>query len=269
MSAIPSFPESQVETLARFLGQCGTGEDIARVLDAQGVVDGSGESTKWKRLYWVFKELQRTDGSPQGILAFIRVYLAPVRFVDNTDAFEEQREGLNKRLAFSGLEYGEDGKFRRRQAVQTLSAAERHKRFMKAKFGDRPLHAEVLKYCRVELMQDNYFHAMLEATKGLAERIRELSGVEGDGSQLVDAVFLGESPVLTLNRLQTATEKSEHRGFAALLKGCFGTVRNPLAHGPRILWEGEDDAADYLSLVSFLHRRLDHCVSRKSVGSRR
>jgi hypothetical protein len=26
------------------------------------------------------------------------------------------------------------------------------------------------------------------------------------------------------------------------------------------MWEGEDDAADYLSLISLLHRKLDDCV---------
>lgn len=56
------------------------------------------------------------------------------------------------------------------------------------------------------------------------------------------------------------TEKSEHIGFAQLLKGCFAAVRNPLAHEPKILWEGEEDAADYFSLISLLHRRLDRCV---------
>ncbi len=47
---------------------------------------------------------------------------------------------------------------------------------------------------------------------------------------------------------------------AALLKGCFTAVRNPLAHEPKLLWQGEDDAADYLTLISLLHRKLDACV---------
>ena len=40
-------------------------------------------------------------------------------------------------------------------------------------------------------MQDNYFHAVFEACKGLFQRIRELSGVEADGANLIDRVFLG------------------------------------------------------------------------------
>jgi uncharacterized protein (TIGR02391 family) len=121
----------------------------------------------------------------------------------------------------------------------------------------------VLKYCRTELLQDNYFHAVFEATKGLAQRIRDLSGVDADGAALVDRAFSIERPVLAFNTLRSQTEKTEHKGFAALLKGCFAAVRNPLAHEPKILWEGEDDAADYLSLISLLHRKLDECVSTR------
>ncbi len=67
--------------------------------------------------------------------------------------------------------------------------------------------------------------------------------------------------MLAFNSLRTETEKSEHKGFAMLLKGCFGAIRNPLAHERQILWQGEDDAADYFSLISLLHRKMDDCVA--------
>ena len=86
-----------------------------------------------------------------------------------------------------------------------------------------------------------------------------MSDVDRDGAALVDHVFSMSQPILAFNTLQTETEKSEHKGFASLLKGCFAAVRNPLAHEPKIHWEGEDNAADYLSLISLLHRKLDDC----------
>lgn len=223
--------------------------------------DTSGESTKWKRLYAVFVAIQAKDRSANRILAFIQTYLAPARFVGRSDDFEQCRLGLNTCLAFAGLEFGADGQFRKREVARTLGEAEARVRTIKSKFRDRRMHPEVLKYCRVELMQDNYFHAVFEAAKGLAQRIRDMSGVELDGAALVDKVFAIDRPLLAFNSLRTETEKSEHKGFAALLKGCFAAVRNPLAHEPKILWDGEDDAADYLSLVSLLHRKLDDCVS--------
>ena len=263
MSAVPSFPEGQIEALARLLGECGSGTDITRVLNDRGLVDGSGESTKWRRLYWVFLDCQRKHGCANQEIDFIQSFLIPARFVGRSEEFETRRRELDTILSFSGLEYGADGKFRRCKAAQTLDEAEKRVQTIRAKFQGRRIHPEVLKYCRTELLQDNYFHAVFEATKGLAQRIRDLSGVDADGAALVDRAFSIERPVLAFNTLRSQTEKTEHKGFAALLKGCFAAVRNPLAHEPKILWEGEDDAADYLSLISLLHRKLDECVSTR------
>lgn len=260
MSAIPAFPEGQIEALSKLLGDCGSGSDIDRVLRDRGLADKSRESTKWRRLYSVFLEIQRQQHSATRVLDFVQSFLTPARFVGRNEEFEGRRQQLDGILAFSGIEYGKDGQFRQREAVQTLDEAEARLKTIQAKFKGRRLHPEVLKYCRAELLQENYFHAVFEASKGLAERIRDMSGATGDGAALVDQVFSIEHPLLAFNSLRTETETSEHKGFAALLKGCFGAVRNPLAHQPKLLWQGEDDAADYLSLISLLHRKLDDCV---------
>lgn len=267
MASVPSFPEGHVEALARLLGECGSGSDISRVLSDRGLIDNSGESTKWRRLYAVFLDHQRSDGCANRVLDFIRAFLTPARFVGRSEEFESRRRELNTILAFSGLKYGADGQFRSIAAARTLDEAEARARTIRSKFQGRRIHSEVLKYCRAELMQDNYFHAVFEAAKGLAQRIRELAGVDADGAALVDLVFSVEKPLLAFNTLQTETERSEHKGYAALLKGCFAAVRNPPAHVPKVLWQGDDDAADHLSLISLLHRKLDNCVqTRQGVG---
>ena len=266
MSKIPPLSEGQIEVLAKLLGDCGTGSDITHVLNDRGLLDNSGQSTKWRRLYRVFLDTQDNYKCANRILDFIQAFLIPARFVGRGELFEDRRNELNSILAFSGIEFGADGRFRQREVAKTLTEAERRVRTIQSKFQSRRIHPEVLKYCRTELMQDNYFHAVFEATKGLAQRIRDMSGIQADGSALVDRVFSIEQPLLAFNTLRTETEKSEHKGFAALLKGCFAAVRNPLAHEPKILWEGEDDAADYLSLISLLHRKLDDCVSTRPGG---
>jgi uncharacterized protein (TIGR02391 family) len=260
MSAVPPFSDGQVESLAKLLGECDNGTIITHVLNARGLEDRSGESTKWKRLAWVFRDCQARYQCANRILDFIQAYLDPARFVGRSETFDAHRQGVNTVLAFSGLEFGSDGKFRSCDAANTLNEAEARVRTIRSKFQGRQIHPEVLKYCRVELLQDNYFHAVFEATKGLAQRIRDMSGIQLDGAALVDKVFASERPILAINSLQSETEKSEHKGFASLLKGCFAGVRNPLAHEPKLLWQGEEDAADYLSLISLLHRKLDTSV---------
>jgi len=126
----------------------------------------------------------------------------------------------------------------------------------------------VLKYCNEELLVDNYFHAVFEATKSIAEKIRSKTGLTSDGSALVDEAFSLKSsiPHLALNSLQTESEQSEQRGFMNLLKGLFGTFRNTTAHAPKITWPiAEQDALDILSLVSLLHRRLDNAVEARKM----
>ena len=260
MASYPLFDDSSIEAISKILGECGSGTDITSLFGAKGFVDNSGESTKWRRLRWVMVSSQRQHGCGNHVLDLARGLLAPPRFVGKSALFEERRGELNAVLAFSGLEYGADGQFRSVTAATTIGEAERRTRTLNARLHGRRIHAEVIRYCRTELMQENYFHAVFEATKGLAQRIRSRANVDGDGAALVDRVFGGEKPVLALNSLQTESDRSEHRGFAALLKGCFAGIRNPLAHDPKILWDGEDDAADYLTMISLMHRKLDGAV---------
>jgi hypothetical protein len=155
MASVPSFPEGQIESLARILGECGSGSDISRVLSDRGLIDNSGESTKWRRLYAVFLDRQRSDGCANRVLDFIRAFLTPARFVGRSEEFDSRRRELNTILAFSGLEYGADGRFGRITPARTLDEAEARARTIRSKFQGRRIHSEVLKYWRAELMHDN------------------------------------------------------------------------------------------------------------------
>jgi uncharacterized protein (TIGR02391 family) len=174
------------------------------------------------------------------------------------------RHDLNKVLAFCGYTLGEDGKIRTQTAVHTLTEAEERAGRLRAELRRRGVHADVLAFCRSELLQSNYFHAVFEATKSVADKIRSKTELSSDGSELVDQAFgLGKAgiPFLAFNALQTDTERSEHSGLMNLMKGMFGAFRNVTAHAPKISWNmSEQDALDLLTIASFLHRRLDGAV---------
>lgn len=113
-------------------------------------------------------------------------------------------------------------------------------------------------YCTGELLAENYFHAVLEAVKGLAERLRKMSGLTSDGAELVAQALSTKAPIIVLNSLSTETEVSEEKGIGNLLLGLFGAIRNPTAHAPKVGWPmPEQDALDVFSVVSFVHRKLD------------
>lgn len=82
-----------------------------------------------------------------------------------------------------------------------------------------------------------YFHAVLEASKSVADKLRTKTGEDGDGSPLVDATYsLNSGPRIAFNNLATEWERSEQTGIAMLMKGLFSTFRNPTAHAPKVLW---------------------------------
>lgn len=108
------------------------------------------------------------------------------------------------------------------------------------------------------MLQNNYFHSVFEANKGLFQRIRDLSNLQKDGVSLIEEVF-SQNPILIINNYQTTSERNEHTGFCNLLKGLCGMFRNTIAHEPKIEWEiKEQDALEILSIISYCHRRLDN-----------
>jgi uncharacterized protein (TIGR02391 family) len=184
--------------------------------------------------------------------------MKPERFVRAPARFEPLRTRLNKALLFSGLVVLESGELEKTEPVRTLTDANRRAQELRADLTSRGVHADVLKFCREELLADDYFHAVLEAVKSVADKLRTRTGLTDDGGTLVDRALTGERPMLAINPLKTESEQSEQRGFANLVKGTFGMFRNTTAHAPRIHWPmTKSDAEDLLSLVSLIHRRID------------
>jgi len=70
-------------------------------------------------------------------------------------------------------------------------------------------------------------------------------------------VFLVAMVILTCANIIFRITWVPVRGTFELM-GLFGAVRNPTAHAPKVTWPmTEQDALDVLSLVSFVHRKLD------------
>jgi hypothetical protein len=129
------------------------------------------------RLFDAFKARQRIDGCANNVLRFIQEAVAPVRFIKNSERFEALRERLNKALLFYGYSLTESGELRQVPPARTLTEAQRRASRLRAELVQRKVHPDVLKFCRAELIEDNYFHAFFEATKSVAEKIRQRTGL--------------------------------------------------------------------------------------------
>lgn len=171
---------------------------------------------------------------------------------------------LNEVLVFSALQLTEEGRISRSNPASTLTEAQDRANRLQRLLEDRGVHDRVLAFCRAELVDNNYFHAAFETTKSVADRLRELSGLQSDAGKLAqDALSVGKHgrPIVAVNSLISESDRSEQAGFCNLVIGFFGMFRNTTAHVPKIRWElGENDALDIMTIASFLHRKLDSAV---------
>ena len=255
------FSQEQLEALAQALGDTTeglTGSEIGHLLRICKIDDTDPGMTKWKRLLNAFAAHQNRTQDRKRILGFIRHSMKPDRYLRDPGRYEPMRQNVNRALSFAGLAIEETGKLVPASKAETLGEAERRARDLRTDLKIRGVHPDVLRFCKAELLADNYFHAVLEATKSIADKLRSRTGLTDDGAALVDRVLNGDPPMLAINPLKTKSEQSEQSGFANLVKGVFGMFRNPTAHETRLKWEvTKGDAEDLLSLVSLIHRRLD------------
>jgi len=258
---IKPFDAQNLEAICKVLADTNnglTGTQIGYILQDCKVQDTDPSATKWKRLFnaMVHKQNERQIGN--FLIMFINRAMNPVNYSRDKEIFEWRRTELNIVLSFSGFEVREDGKVIKSTKETTLRGARERAGALKSKLEDRKAHIEIYNYCKAELLDENYFHAVLEAIKGLAQRIRNMSGLSLDGAELVNTAFSVKSPILGINALESETDKSEQKGFSNMLVGLFGAIRNPIAHVPKSYWSlSEQDALDILSTISFVHRKLD------------
>jgi uncharacterized protein (TIGR02391 family) len=256
-----TFSQSELEAIAQALADTSdglTGSEIGHILASLKMADPTPQMTKWKRLHNAFVERQNFSHNRRAVVQFIREAMKPERYARQAERFEPMRGNVNRALAFVGMAVNVDGTLAAADRVGTLSEARRRAQELRADLVSREVHPDVLAFCREEVLADNYFHAVLEATKSVADKLRTRTGLSDDGGSLVDKALAGDIPMLAINPFKTDSERSEQRGFANLVKGIFGMFRNPTAHAARIHWTMEKkDAEDLLSVVSLIHRRID------------
>nr|WP_298690164.1 TIGR02391 family protein [uncultured Dongia sp.] len=256
-----TFNQIEVESIADALGDTEiglTGTEIGHLLHTLSMTDPDPGITKRKRLHNALAADQNKRGNRRGILEFIRRAMAPGRWLNKQVEFERLRERLNQALSLIGLEVEESGSVATADAARTITDAHKRASNLKANLILREIHPDVLVFCKAELLNDNYFHAVLEAVKSVGDKLRSRTGLQDDGVALVNRALSGDFPMLAINPRVTKSEQDEQKGFANLIVGIFGMFRNPTAHEAKIKWSmNKEDAEDLLSLVSLVHRRLD------------
>ena len=268
--------QQQLEALCGVLGHTNDGftkKELSSLLIKSNIVlvdDGSFNNgyvykTGLNKKEWLYNCLVNEinmSHSMEKVYAFLEIALDPVSFTDDSKR-EKYRcilEKTNKVLLLVGLTVTPEGKLQEVVAAKTLDEVDRRVNSLQKQLYNRAIHREVQKYCIADYLRKDYYDAVFEAAKGLAERVRDITGLKTDGGKLFDTAFSTNDPYLFFNSMQTDSERSEFIGLKELLASIFHLVRNKAAHTPKINWKIEEaKALDVLTRISVAHKYLDEC----------
>lgn len=217
-------------------------------------------SNKFIRVYNSFAKEYNLKKNEAVIFNVIFSIINPVKF-SSQETYDDILYKFNTVLAHEGLKLSYingKGKITKTTKAKDINDAKAKADYLRQLLESRGIHPYVLQFCKSELLQDNYFHAVLEASKSVYSRIRELSHLYDDGNKLIDIAFSTKNPILKINPLNTPSDISEQLGFMNLIKGTTSMFRNPTAHEAKIYWSiSKDEAIDLLTIISFIHKKLD------------
>jgi uncharacterized protein (TIGR02391 family) len=124
------------------------------------------------------------------------------------------------------------------------------------------LHPAILEAAGRLFADGHYGPAIFEAYKAVEVRVRNLSGVDGIGQDLMAKAFGGDRPPIRITTQQDAAGKDEQEGFRFIFMGAMRGIRNPKGHN-NIEQHDVQRTLEYLAIASLLMRRLDDAVVLK------
>jgi uncharacterized protein (TIGR02391 family) len=127
-------------------------------------------------------------------------------------------------------------------------------------FRDLDLHPRIAAVATERYLDGHYSDAVFAAAKALINMIKEKSGLELDGANLMTTVFSKNNPVLSFKDLSNQTDRDEQEGMMHLYTGAVLAIKNPGSHAfPE---ETPDRALESIAFLSLLAKRADEAKRR-------
>lgn len=117
------------------------------------------------------------------------------------------------------------------------------------------LHSDIRQVTE-RFVEDHLDVAIFEAFKAINNRVKEMTGLDLDGSALMDEALGPSNPRVVFADLSTQTGRDIQRGLHSMLKGAVQGIRNPDAH-EQFKPLDEEEGLEELAFASMLMRRLD------------
>lgn len=261
MAYINKFNVQSIESISYTIGDILTGSKISTMFNQLNLIDNSNESTKWKRLNFVMCKSQETFNCGNKIVEIIEYVFFPTSsWFDSVSQYSDCMNKINKCISFYGLELNAEGKIYKTKHSTTMSEANERYDLLKSKLLERNIHPLIMKFCTKDIVVEDYFSIIIEASKSIYERIRQMTGIELDGNKLIFACFDKDYPIVVCNSLKTETEQNIYNGLRSILISIGQIGRNPRSHTPKIYsYDNLENCLDILNIISFAHKMLDQC----------
>ena len=217
---VPPWPDSVVQGVADVLGDTDTGltgPEIGRLLAALNIPDPGSGVTKRHRLGHALLTARPSTAAPGASSVHHRSDGPGELHPEPGPAHSSARTPSTRCSSSSDSTSATTARSAAGPALRPSSEAAQHANSLRAELRRRGTHPDVLRYCSDEILTRNVFHAQLEATKSVFDKLRDRTGLTGDGALLVDATLsLGRSgtPVLAINSLATVhrTRRADRPG---------------------------------------------------------
>lgn len=260
------FDQQTIEKVTKALVDYTTGSKIGYMLESLNLKDIATPEvptpTKWVRLADAVIHDQNKTQTGKSLIAIIEWIMKPSNFIDQERSiWQNALISLNQVLQYSGLKLEDNGKVVFSKKVETYSEGKTRYHSLTNTLKELEVHNRLLVACTPEILQENYFHLILESSKIVLQSLREISELTLDGNKLVNESFQGNNPRVIMNTLQTLPERSVHYGLMALLNEIVYLYRNPAAHEPKIYSPASEvDAISAMITMSKALKLLEKCA---------
>ncbi len=129
------------------------------------------------------------------------------------------------------------------------------------RLGLEGLHPAVLKAAGDLFTDGHYADAIFNAFKLIEVTVRDRSGLDLSGQDLMAKAFKEDAPRISVAVESGQSGKDEQRGFMFLFMGAIVGIRNPKGHG-FVEQKDPQRALEYLAFASLLMRRLDDAAGQ-------
>lgn len=117
------------------------------------------------------------------------------------------------------------------------------------------LHKEITRAASQLFADGHYANAVEASVKALNNLVRLRSGLELDGTALMERAFSPNNPVLKFNALSDQSDRDEQKGYMMMFSGAVAGLRNPRAH--KFIRDDPERALEFIAFVSLLAKLLD------------